>query len=143
VIALDTNILVHAHRLDSPLHQPAFTLVADLAAGPGRWAIPWPCIHEFYSVVTNVRMRPDPTPPAIAWKQLDSWLAAPSLSLLGETNTHLEQLRTLTLHAKTTGGQVHDARIAAICISHGVSELITLDRDFSRFPQLRTRSLLS
>jgi hypothetical protein len=38
---------------------------------------------------------------------------------------------------------IHDARIAAICLDHGVSELITVDRDFARFPTLRTRSLLA
>jgi predicted nucleic acid-binding protein len=35
---------------------------------------------------------------------------------------------------------VHDARIAACCLSNGVTELLTLDRDFSRFPQLKTRN---
>ncbi|MGH8961017.1 MAG: type II toxin-antitoxin system VapC family toxin [Jatrophihabitantaceae bacterium] len=142
MIALDSNILVYAHRLDSPFNRPAFELMADLAGGPARWAIPWPCIHEFYSVVTNLRMRRDPTPPAAAWAQLDAWLAAPGVALLGEARTHLDHLRALTVGAQTVGGQVHDARIAAICLSHGVSELITMDRDFSRFPQLRTRSLL-
>jgi hypothetical protein len=37
---------------------------------------------------------------------------------------------------------VHDARIAALCLQHGVSELLTADRDFSRFPALRTRNPL-
>ncbi|MEO8889109.1 MAG: TA system VapC family ribonuclease toxin [Jatrophihabitantaceae bacterium] len=143
MIAVDTNVLVYAHRPDSSFHDAASGLVAELARGPARWAIPWPCVHEFYSVVTNRRLRPDPTPPGRAWDQLDAWLASPSLAVLGEASTHLEQLRELTLNAQTTGGQAHDARIAAICLSHGVRELITMDRDFSRFPQLRTRSLLS
>ncbi|MBK8458188.1 MAG: hypothetical protein IPL47_14680 [Phyllobacteriaceae bacterium] len=40
------------------------------------------------------------------------------------------------------GGQVHDARIAAICIGHGVSARWTADRDFSRFPALKTANPL-
>ena len=32
------------------------------------------------------------------------------------------------------------SRIAAICIAHGVEELLTRDRDFSLFPELRTRN---
>ena len=35
-----------------------------------------------------------------------------------------------------------DARIAACCLVNGVSELWTVDRDFSRFPALRTRNTL-
>jgi predicted nucleic acid-binding protein len=37
---------------------------------------------------------------------------------------------------------IHDARIAAICIQYGVSELWTADRDFSRFAGLKTRNPL-
>jgi hypothetical protein len=33
---------------------------------------------------------------------------------------------------------VHDARIAALCLTHGVQALWTADRDLTRFPRLRT-----
>jgi len=36
------------------------------------------------------------------------------------------------------GPRVHGARIAALCLQHGVRELWTADRDFSRFPQVKT-----
>ena len=35
-----------------------------------------------------------------------------------------------------------DARIAALCLSHGVSELWSADRDFSRFPDIAVRNPL-
>jgi predicted nucleic acid-binding protein len=41
------------------------------------------------------------------------------------------------------GGRTHDARIAAICIQHGVRELWSADRDFSRFPELTTANPLA
>jgi hypothetical protein len=44
--------------------------------------------------------------------------------------------------ADCDGGAVHDARIAAICIAHGIEELWTSDRDFARFPDLRIRDPL-
>ena len=44
--------------------------------------------------------------------------------------------------SKVVGAKVHDARVAAICISHGVAELWTADRDFSRFPVLKTTNPL-
>jgi predicted nucleic acid-binding protein len=40
---------------------------------------------------------------------------------------------------RVMGGIVHDARIAAICVAHGADVLLTRDRDFSLFPELRTR----
>jgi predicted nucleic acid-binding protein len=40
------------------------------------------------------------------------------------------------------GPRIHDARIAALCIQHGVDEIWTADRDFSRFPGIKTRNPL-
>jgi hypothetical protein len=40
---------------------------------------------------------------------------------------------------RVAGPAVHDARIAALCLHHGVDELWTADRDFARFAPLRTR----
>ena len=56
VIAVDTNVLVYAHREDSPQHDRALECVNRLAEGAARWAIPWPCIHEFLAVVTHPRI---------------------------------------------------------------------------------------
>jgi len=53
-----------------------------------------------------------------------------------------ETLRKLATHAKLSGPRIHDARIAALCLHHGVRELWTADRDFSLFPKLKTRNPL-
>jgi len=66
VIAVDTNILVYAHREDSPFHEAASGRVAELAEGPATWAIPWPCLHEFLGIVTHSRIYAPPTPLAQA-----------------------------------------------------------------------------
>jgi predicted nucleic acid-binding protein len=76
MIALDTNILVYAHRRDSRWHEAASRVVRELAEG------------------------------------------------------------------RVTGPRIHDARIAALCLHHGVRELSSADRDFSRFPRLATRNPL-
>ena len=52
----------------------------------------------------------------------------------------MEILRRFVRRPRVSGGMVHDARIAAICIAHGVDALLTLDREFSLFPELRTRN---
>jgi len=142
MIAVDSNILVYAHREDSPWHEAAFVCMRGLAEGRAPWAIPWPCLHEFLAVATHPRIYAPPTPLALAVDQLDAWLESPSLVLLAEDAGYWPRLRTLVLEGQVAGPKVHDARIAAICLQHGVGELWTIDRDFSRFPQLRVRNPL-
>lgn len=142
MIALDTNILVYAHRRDSPFFEAARACVRDMAQGRAPWAIPWPCIHEFYAIVTHLRRYVPPSTPAQACEQIAQWIGSPSLRLIGETGVHWEALRGLLVDGKISGAMVHDARVAAICLGHGVREFWTADRDFSRFPQLNCRNPL-
>jgi toxin-antitoxin system PIN domain toxin len=142
VIALDTNILVYAHRKDSEFHQAASTLLRALAESAQPWSITWPCVHEFFSIVTHPRIFRPPTPTERALEQIDAWLESPSLVLLAETSKHWPSLRAMIANAKISGPKVHDARIAALCQQHGVRELLSADRDFSRFPQIAVRNPL-
>jgi len=137
VIALDTNILVYAHRREPTEHEQAFDLVRELARAGAPWAIPWPCVYEFISVVTNPRIwKEAASTPEQAWKQLEAWFAAPGLRLLGETAEFAPLLAGFIQRPRVRGPVVHDARVAAICVAHGVETLFTRDRDFSLFPEL-------
>jgi toxin-antitoxin system PIN domain toxin len=142
VIAVDTNILVYAHRRDSSFHEAAARVLKDLSEGRAAWAIPWTCLHEFVAVVTHPRIYSPPSTRAEAIEQIDIWKGAPSLSLLGENDGHWDALKACIEAAKVAGPMIHDARIAAICVSHGVRELWTADRDFSRFKDLTTHNPL-
>jgi len=133
LIAVDSNILIYAHREDSPFHDRALRCVADLAEGPATWAIPWPCLHEFLAIVTHPRIYAPPTPLDLALDQVDAWLGSPNLALLTETQIHWPTLSVLLAAGRIAGAQVHDARIAALCRQHGVRQLWSADRDFSRF----------
>jgi len=136
VIALDTNILVYAHREDAPFHQPAARCVTKLSEGRISWAIPWPCLHEFLAIVTRQGIYNPPTSLSIALDQVDALLESPTLVLLAESEQHWSDLRALLTTSRVTGARVHDARIAALCRQHGVRELWSADRDFNRFPGL-------
>ncbi len=142
MIAVDTNILVYAHREDSPWHERAVACVDALAVGLAPWAIPWPCLHEFFAIVTHPKIYAPPTPRAAAVDQIDAWLESPAVVLLGESGSHWSTLRALVNAARVAGPQVHDARIAALCLQHAVGELWTADRDFNRYPQIKTRNPL-
>lgn len=142
MIAVDTNILVYAHRADSPWNQAAYACVRDLTEQRASWAIPWPCVYEFFSIVTHPRIYAPPSTTDQAIEQLDAWMEAPGLVLLAEEGAHWPTLKSQLLRGKVSGPLAHDARIAALCVVHGVSELWSADRDFGRFGELRTRNPL-
>jgi len=137
LIAVDTNILVYAHRHDSPWHETAYAKLSHLAEGRAAWALPWTCVHEFLAIVTHPHIYSPPTPLEKALAQVEAWLEAPSLVLLGETEAYWPELRATVTAGKVTGPQIHDARVAALCRLHGIDELWSSDRDFGRFPGLK------
>ena len=143
MIAVDTNVLVYAHREDSDFHAIAVRKLEGLAQGKAAWAIPWPCMHEFFSIVTHPAIFSPPTPQKTAIDQLEAWMESPSLVLLSETPTYWLELRALLVSGKITGPRVHDARVAAICLQHGVRQLWSSDRDFGRFPALSVMNPLA
>ncbi len=141
MIAVDTNVLVYAHRREASEHALARRTLAELAAGRDAWAIPWPCLYEFHSVVTNRRIwQGAASTPEQAWSQMEAWLASPALRLLSETPDFASMLAPLLRLPRMCGPVVHDARVAALCLAHGVDTLLTRDRDFSQFPQLTIRN---
>ncbi len=136
MIAVDTSILVYAHRADAQFHDAAKRCLISLAENRAAWAIPWPCLHEFVCVVTHPRIYRPSTPLAQAIGQVEAWLASPSLVPLGEPTAYWSTFSTAATTARATGPLVYDARIATICQLHGVRELWTADRDFTRFPSI-------
>ena len=142
MIAVDTNLLVYAHREDAPLHEPALAAMQRLTASGTPWALPWPVAHEFVAVVSGKAFGRLRTPMPLALSAIEELLEQPGCIPIGETDRHWPILQALVQRAQVAGAAVHDARIAAICIAHGVTELWTLDRDFSKFPDLRTRNPL-
>lgn len=142
MIAVDSNVLIYAHRSDSEWHQPASETLRRLAEGAASWAIPWPCLYEFYAISTHPKIYDPPSTPAQALDQIEAWLESPSLVLLAESPGYRPELLGLLRSSRPLGPQVHDARIAALCLHAGARELLSADRDFSRFPSLTTRNPL-
>lgn len=139
MIALDTNILVYAHRAEMPFHSNAREALRGLAENTAsHWALPWTVVHEFLAVVTNHRIFKHPTPVEEALRFLEILGRSPTLHFIGESADYWPTLRSTLMSSEVTGARVHDARIAAICLVHGIRELWSADRDHSRFHQLKT-----
>jgi hypothetical protein len=141
MIAVDTQILVYSHRTELAEHSQALAKMKELVARRERWAIPMHCLVEFYANVTSRKFKV-PSTPEQAMGQTSAWLASPECVVLTEDAKTWLITRDLVLRAWTRGKHTYDARIAAVCLQHGVSELWTNDRDFFDFPDLRVRNPL-
>jgi toxin-antitoxin system PIN domain toxin len=142
VIALDTNILVHAHRGDASLHSEAKTCVRQLAEAEAPWFICYHSLIEFYGIATHPKVWSVASTPLQAADQISAWRESPSLRVLTERPQDIDGVMVIAAASKVVGPMIHDARIASCCLTHGIRELWTVDRDFSRFPQLQTRNPL-
>lgn len=136
MIAVDTNLLVYAHRPEMPFHERARQVLAEAVVASEPVCVPWPCIHEFLAVATNPRIFKDPTPMDVALNAVRRLLESISGGFLAEGEGYLEALERIARPALLQGAIVHDARVAALCRFHGVRVLWSADRDFSRFPDL-------
>jgi len=142
MIAVDTNLLVHAHQREASLHEKAKEVIRNLAQSPTPWAVCLHCFVEFYGVVTHPKLWKQPSTPEEAIDQIRAWQESPSLRVLCDTPGVLDKLAEFAVNGTVRGALIHDARIAASCLVGGVGELWTVDRDFSRFPALKTRNPL-
>jgi uncharacterized protein len=137
MIAIDTNLLVYAHRAESEFHEDAFEFLRSVAEGVHPWAIPVACLHEFLSIVTNAKIFKPASSYEQAIGQVDAWLASPHVQIIHSGHSHWRVLAEITRKAKVSGGMFHDARIAAICIENAVDIFYSADRDFGRFKDLK------
>ena len=141
MIAVDTNVLVHAHRKESPRHAPAKAWILRLAEGSRPWGLPVFCLTEFVRVVTHRRVFSPPSTLEQALDALSSLIESPSLQILLPGERFAAHLDATFRASGATGNLAFDAQIAALCLEHGVRDLLTEDRDFLRFPGLRTVGL--
>jgi predicted nucleic acid-binding protein len=142
MIAVDTNILIHAHQCEADLHLKAKETLRKLAEFPAPWCVCYHSFVEFYGVVTRNNIWREPSSPMQAMDQISAWRESPSLRVLFDDSSMFDLLSELALAGNIRGAMIHDARIAACCLNFGVNELWTIDRDFSRFPKLKTRNPL-
>lgn len=141
MIAVDTNILVYAHRSEFRQHQEALATLTALADGSELWGIPAACLSEFLGVTTHQTLLKPPSTGDEAVGALEALLAAPSVRLLLPGERHAALLFGLVRTHRVTGNLTFDALIVATCLEHGVREILTEDRDFRRFDAIATRSL--
>ncbi len=141
MIAVDTNVLIYAHREELAQHAQSFAWLKALAEGPRPWGIPVFCIGEFVRVATHPRIFDPPSTLAQSTSAIENLLASPSLKILAPGDDYASQFLECAREADARGNLVFDAQIAAVCREHGCDRILTLDRDFARFKSLRMLSI--
>lgn len=132
MIAIDTNVLVYAHREEYPLHAQAKARIVGLALGPAPWGVPVFCLGEFLRVVTHRRVLNPPSSLEQAVAFLDRLHDSDSFRVLLPDVDYWADLKATIEGAAIRGNLAFDAQIAALCMRHGAT-LLTVDRDFARF----------
>lgn len=133
MIAIDTNVLVYAHRGETELNASALNWLTGLCEGVDPWAMPVPCLSEFFRVVTHPRVLNPPSKLSEAIEFAVALLEAPSCRLLRPGSAYIQHFFDVMQSADARGNLVFDAQIVALCREHGISRVLTNDRDFERF----------
>lgn len=140
MIAVDTNLLVYAHRASTPQHLRARAALENAAADRRGWGIAAPCVAEFWSTVTHPAVKkPSTTNEASEFIRSllrdgegKVWLPA-----LGFEDRLLECASDL----EVTGGRIFDLQIALTALENGATVIWTHDENFIRIPGLRVQFL--
>ncbi len=141
MIAVDTHILVYAHREEMPLHKKALSRLRQMSESAETWALPIFCITEFLRVVTHPKLFDPPTTIRIGISAIDGLIATPNLSILRPGKSFWRILMEIAQETNIQGNLIYDAQIAAVCMEHGVNIILTEDRHFSRFDSIIRHTL--
>ena len=136
MIALDTNLLVYAHRAALPEHRAARRAIERASRDPRGWGIPLPCVGEFWSVVTHPGCQGGPSPGPLAAGFLRALVDA-GAAIWNPGEQFWRRFTQLAADLGIQGPRVFDLQIALVAFDHGATEIWTHDRNFARFPGLR------
>lgn len=132
----DVNVLVYAHRPESPHHAETLDWLEAARRSDEPLGLTDLALSGFVRIVTNPRIFRDPTPIEVALTFVDDLLASPAALRLAPGPRHWSVFRRLCVSLGLRGGLVTNAYLAAVAIETGAT-LVTTDRDFARFPGLR------
>ena len=137
MIAVDTNVLIYAHREETDLHAVAAGRLVRLAEGDEFWCLPVFCITEFLRVVTHRRVFNPPSTTLVAMEFIENLLESPTCAVAYPEEQFLDRFKSVLRESDARGNLVFDAQIAAICREQGIPAILTNDRDFERFRPLQ------
>jgi toxin-antitoxin system PIN domain toxin len=136
VIAIDTNVLVYAHRAALAEHRAARRAI-ERAMASGGWGITHPTVAEFWSVATHPASAGRPSTPTQARAFLRAMFEDGGAHYWLPVAGFGERFLRLAADLGVTGSRIFDLQIAAIAYENGARELWSHDRNFLTVSGLR------
>lgn len=137
MIVVDANVLLYSYDRADPRHGSAARWLEETFGGEEVVGLALTTLLAFIRISTDPRVYQTPIGAAKAIELVGTWLRRTNVHLIGPTDAHWRTLSDLAVAGQARGPLVMDAHLAALTIEHG-GTLATADRDFSRFPGLRT-----
>jgi hypothetical protein len=137
VIAIDTNLLVYAHRSLVPQHEAARAALEKAARRPHGWGVPAPCLAEFWMVSTHPSAAGRPSTGGEVLAFIDSLRDGGGMSVLNPKDGMAERLVSLAARLGVTGPRIFDLQIGLCALEAGATEVWSHDRAFVAPPGLR------
>jgi predicted nucleic acid-binding protein len=136
-VVLDTNVLLRLASPAAPEHVMCRTAITALAGAGVQLALVPQVLLEFWVVAT----RPASVN-GFGWTTEQTHLAidgfTQQMALLPETPAGFERWRGLVSSLSIARKRAHDMRIAAVMLSNGVQQILTLNpADFAGIPDLQ------
>ncbi len=138
MILLDVNVVLAAHRPDHDHYATVRPWFDDLLESGDPFGVPDPVWIAFVRLSTNRRVFVVPTPTEAAFSFVDAVRAQAAYVTVPAGPDHLRIFERLCVEFGAVGDLVPDAHLAALALEQGAT-LVSLDRDFARFPELRWR----
>lgn len=142
MIAIDTNLLVYAHRSATPEHRAARRAIERAAAHERSWGIAAASVSEFWAVVTHSAARGRPSGPAEASRFLRALIESGGMAIWRPGEAFGERFVQLAEDLDVRGARIFDLQIGLTALDNGAFELWTHDQNFVRMPGLRLRDPL-
>ena len=143
MIAIDTNLLVYAHRSGCPEHQQAKLAIEQAAADSGGWGIALPSFAEFWMIVTHPSCEGGPSIPAQARDYLTTLLETGDPVIFLPGRAFNDRLIRRATDLEVVGIRIFDLQIGLLAVENGATEIWSHDAGFVRMPGLTVKDPLS
>lgn len=143
MLLVDTNVLVYANRRNAPRHEEYHAWLQSLIDGPEPYAVSDFAVAGLVRIITDHRIYKEDaatTDEALAFAT--AIREQPHAMVLHPGSRFWPIFTDLCLRHRASGRLIPDVVLAALAIEHGC-EVVTSDRDFARFTDVRSRPALN
>ena len=143
MIAIDTNLLIYAHRSKCNESPTARIAIEDACRSSKGWGFSFPCLAEFWCVVTHSECENRSSTPGEADRFIQSLVDEGGATIWLPTAGFESRLSGIARDLNVKGARIFDLQIALIAYENGATKIWTHDKNFLKIPGLKVEDPLS